>query len=96
MEGCEGLKPGQRFRVTRQFTAEFLDDVILFDGGLHHPITVPEGTEGIVHALGSTPNSGDFFHRGYFDARYPELLGWPSAKEGGVRVETDSKNIELL
>lgn len=90
MAGRSELKVGQRFRTTRTFTDKWLHDVIQFDGGLHEPITVPEGAEGVVHSLRSPDGNG------YFDARYPDVHGWPEAAEGGTRVQTSTSDIAML
>lgn len=84
------IEVGKRFRVNRAFSDIWLHDVISFDDGHHHPIKVPEGAEGVVHSLRSHDGAG------HFDARYPDVHGWPEAEDGGVRVQTHVYDIVML
>lgn len=87
----EEAAAGTRFRVTRDFTDEWLHDLIHFDGGLHELVHVPKGAEGVVHSPHGTPDG-----YGYIDAHFPDLHAWPPAEGGGVRVQTHVSDMKKI
>ncbi len=86
----EEANVGTRFRVTREFTNEWLHHSINFDGGLHESVAVPAGAVGVVHSRHSVNGYG------YVDAHFPDVIGWPEAEGGGMRVQTHVGDMEKL
>jgi len=88
----EEIAEGKPFRVTREFRDEFISPHISFDDGLHEPVTVRVGMEGVIHSL----NSPDGMYLGYMVGNYPALAGGFGAADDGMRVQTSINDIEML